>query len=180
MSDNLLLWERYKKQLCVCPSIGLSLDFSRMKYPDGFLAAMEPAMHCKAFDAMDQLEKRRHRQARMKKRMVGHYWLRRSVARPRRRKIRQEIDGTLQRIHQFTADVHGGKIKTPAGKAFTDLLIVGIGGSAARDRSLSSDALTSPADKLRPHFLTTRDPDGMDRTPGHRQSPGPNPHRRDR
>ncbi len=93
--------------------------------------------------------------------MVGHYWLR-DAARAPTPQLRQEIDSTLQKIHQFVADVHGGKIKTPAGKPFTDLLIVGIGGSALGPQFVS-DALTSPADKLCPHFFDNTDPDGMDR-----------------
>src|SRR6266566_3697905 len=117
MSDNISLWERYKKQLCICPSIGLTLDFSRMKYPDGFLTKMEPAMR-KAFDAMDQLERGAIANPD-EKRMVGHYWLR-DAARAPTPQLRQEIDGTLAKIHQFVADVHGGKVRSPAGKPFTD------------------------------------------------------------
>jgi glucose-6-phosphate isomerase len=159
MSDNLWLWERYKNHLCVCPSIGLTLDFSRMKYRDGFLSLMEPAMR-RAFDAMDKLEKGAIANPD-EKRMVGHYWLRDSSRAPTPA-IRQEIDTTLQRIKQFAADVHAGKIQTPAGKPFTDLLVVGIGGSALGPQFVS-DALTSPADKLHPHFFDNTDPDGMDR-----------------
>ena len=38
------LWERYKKNLCRVDSVGLSLDISRMKFDDAWLAQMEPAM----------------------------------------------------------------------------------------------------------------------------------------
>ena len=49
------LWERYRRYLCVCESIGLSVDISRMNFGDGFFARMAPAMD-RAFDAMEALE----------------------------------------------------------------------------------------------------------------------------
>ena len=159
MSNNLLLWERYKKYLCVCPSIGLTLDISRMKFPDGYLGSMEPAMH-KAFDAMDKLEAGAIANAD-EDRMVGHYWLR-DARRGPTPAIRAEIETTVKRIKEFAADVHAGKIKAPGGKAFTQVLVVGIGGSALGPQFVS-DALTSASDKLHAHFFDNTDPDGMDR-----------------
>ena len=42
-------WSRYKQFLCTCPSIGLSLDISRMNFDDAFLnqmkAPMQKALH---------------------------------------------------------------------------------------------------------------------------------------
>ena len=34
------LWARYRKLCCVCDSIGVTLDVSRMKFPDDFLQRM--------------------------------------------------------------------------------------------------------------------------------------------
>ncbi len=42
------LWDRYKSRLCLVPSVGLSLDISRMQFDDGFFTRMAPAME-KAF-----------------------------------------------------------------------------------------------------------------------------------
>ena len=41
-------WPRYKQYLCICPSIGLSLDISRMNFDESFLQKMAPTME-KAF-----------------------------------------------------------------------------------------------------------------------------------
>ena len=48
-------WLRHKKFLCACPSIGLSLDISRMSFDAAFFTRLAPAMD-RAFAAMDQLE----------------------------------------------------------------------------------------------------------------------------
>ena len=38
------LWARYRKLRCVCDSIGVTLDVSRMKFPDAFLDRMAAPM----------------------------------------------------------------------------------------------------------------------------------------
>ena len=52
--NNKSLWERYKKFLCAAPSIGLSLDISRMNFADDFFDLMEPEMQ-KCYNAMGAL-----------------------------------------------------------------------------------------------------------------------------
>ena len=37
-------WDRFRKYLCTVPSLGLSLDVSRMSFDDDFLRSMEPAI----------------------------------------------------------------------------------------------------------------------------------------
>ena len=68
------LWARYRKLCCVCDSIGVTLDISRVKFADEFLARMAAPMS-KAFAAMAALEKGAIANPD-EKRMVGHYWLR--------------------------------------------------------------------------------------------------------
>jgi glucose-6-phosphate isomerase len=34
------LWARYRKLCCVCDSMGITLEVSRMKFPDDFLQRM--------------------------------------------------------------------------------------------------------------------------------------------
>src|SRR5215204_3032164 len=121
------LWQRYKNYLCSVPSLGLSLDVSRMHFDDGLLAQMEPAMQ-KAFAAMDQLEKGAIANPD-ENRMVGHYWLRAADMAPKP-EIAKEITETLSTIKSFAADVHSGKIKPPGAAKFTRILSIGIGGSA--------------------------------------------------
>jgi glucose-6-phosphate isomerase len=152
------LWDRYRSYLCVAPSIGLSLDISRMRFPDGYLADLEPAMQ-RAYAQLDALERGAIANPD-EKRMVGHYWLRDSARAPNA-EIRQEIDGTLSRIKRFCADIHSGRVRGQVGH-FTQLLVIGIGGSALGPQFVAS-ALTSPLDRMTPHFLDNTDPDGIDR-----------------
>ena len=75
------LWERYQRYLCVVPSVGFSLDVSRMQFPADFLERMRPRME-EAFTEMEALEKGAIANPD-EKRKVGHYWLRApELARP--------------------------------------------------------------------------------------------------
>src|SRR3954471_1557216 len=135
------LWQRFQKYLSTIPSLGLSLDVSRMHFDEGFLAQMEPAMQ-KAFAAMDQLEKGAIANPD-ENRMVGHYWLR-APDMARNPEIAKEITETLATIKSFAADVHGGKIKPPSAAKFTRILSIGIGGSALGPEFVA-DALGDPS-----------------------------------
>ncbi|HUO11011.1 MAG TPA: glucose-6-phosphate isomerase [Phycisphaerae bacterium] len=152
-------WARYKQFLCTCPSIGLSLDISRMNFPDDFFDKMKAPMQ-KAFTAMDALEAGAIANPD-EKRMVGHYWLRDPDRTPNPQ-LRDEIKTTLASIKQFASDIHTGKIKSESGIPFTELLVIGIGGSALGPQFVR-DALTTPHDRMRVHFFDNTDPDGMDR-----------------
>lgn len=153
------LWERYCRSLCLCPEIGLSLDISRMNHDIAFLERMEPAMQ-RAYAEMAALEGGSLANPD-EGRMVGHYWLRTPSLAPRD-DIRREIEETLERILHFGHRIHSGGITGQNGGRFTRLLIIGIGGSALGPQFVA-DALSSPNDPLKPHFLDNTDPDGMDR-----------------
>jgi len=152
-------WNRFQQYLCHCPEIGLWLDISRMDFDDEFLNRMEPAMQ-QAFDAMHALEQGSIANPD-EGRMVGHYWLRTSTLSPTP-EIQQQIESMVDQVESFTADIHSGKICTPANKTFTKLLIIGIGGSALGPQFVA-DALGSSSDSMTPYFLDNTDPDGMDR-----------------
>lgn len=92
-------------------------------------------------------------------RMVGHYWLRDPSLAPSL-ELRSAIEDTKGRILQFAADVHAGRIAPAAGERFTDLLVIGIGGSALGPQFVA-DALGGASDNIRPHFFDNTDPDGM-------------------
>jgi glucose-6-phosphate isomerase len=157
--DNPTLWQRFKKYLCDCPDIGLTLDISRMNFPDGFLAEMEPRMQ-KAYREMSDLEGGAIAN-RDEDRMVGHYWLRDAALSPNA-EIAAEIRFTVRAVREFAAGVHDGTITPPGGGRFTRLLTIGIGGSALGPQFVA-DALGSQNDPLRSHFFDNTDPDGMDR-----------------
>ena len=119
-------WERFQKYYTEFPELGLAMDLSRMKVDDAFFATMEPKIQ-KAFADMDALEAGAIANPD-EKRMVGHYWLRNAALAPTP-DIRREIEETLNKIKDFTAKVHAGKI-SGAGGAFKNFLLIGIGGSA--------------------------------------------------
>jgi glucose-6-phosphate isomerase len=160
MMDAAELWKRYRQYLCRVDSLDLTLDISRMHFNDSFLASMEPAMQ-HAFTDMDALEAGAIANPD-EKRMVGHYWLRAPQLSPTK-EIARDIESTLGSIKKFAADVHAGKIKSPSAPRFTQVLAVGIGGSALGPMFVG-DALGEPtADRMKIHFIDNTDPDGIAR-----------------
>ncbi len=151
-------FDLYRRQLLNFPELGVSLDFRRAPAPAGFAEKMAPAM-AKAFADMAALEKGAVANPD-EKRMVGHYWLRAPELAPDA-KIAAEVKAAVEAIADFAARVHAGQVKGSAGR-FTDLLCVGIGGSALGPQFVA-DALGGKADKLRVHFIDNTDPDGIDR-----------------
>src|SRR5262245_27641661 len=159
--DQRSLWDRYRKYLCDCPTVGLRLDVSRMRFPDAFLDQMRPAMG-EAFAAMEALERGATANPD-EQRQVGHYWLRAPELAPRP-ELRQAIEQTVAAVKDFARAVHGGTIAPPGGGTFDRVLVVGIGGSALGPQ-LCADALTAAgADKMKPFFLDHTEPDSIDRT----------------
>jgi glucose-6-phosphate isomerase len=153
-----MIWSRFKTHFYHHAGLGVSLDVSRMPFPDEFLVQMAPKME-QAFAAMAALEKGAIANPD-EQRMVGHYWLRAPHLAPTP-EIAQEIASTLAAVKQFAAEVHIGNIAGPKGK-FKNLLVIGIGGSALGPQ-LVAHALGQPRrDKLAVHFFDNTDPDGMD------------------
>ena len=154
------LWQRYQENLCNCGDMGITLDVSRVPFTSQFMAAMEPAIQ-QAFDAMAGLEAGEIANPD-ENRMVGHYWLRNASLAPTD-EIGKEITKTLRSIKQFAKKIHEGKTKPQTAKKFTDILQVGIGGSALGPQ-LVADCLGTSKDKMRVHFMDNTDPDGIART----------------
>jgi glucose-6-phosphate isomerase len=159
MPTKTALWERFKACYFEYPAAGLALDLSRVEFPEGYLAMMERPMQL-AFEAMVRLEQGAISNPDEQRR-VGHYWLRNPALAPEP-SLRAEIEETLSAIQAFVSDVHGGVVRGSEG-AFTDVLIIGIGGSALGPQFVAN-ALGHPrTDRLTPHFFDNTDPDGMDR-----------------
>jgi glucose-6-phosphate isomerase len=151
-------WERFKSLLFEDASLGLSLDISRIPFPDGYLESMEPRIQ-KAYADMAALEKGAIANP-SEKRMVGHYWLRAPDLAPTR-EISREITSTVASIVDFAARVKEGAVAGARGK-FTHLLVIGIGGSTLGPQFVSH-ALGKPGrDAMKVHFFDNTDPDGMD------------------
>jgi glucose-6-phosphate isomerase len=147
-----MLWERFQKYYCRHESLGFSIDISRMRFSDEFLSKMEPLAQ-RAIAAMAELEKGAIANPD-EQRMVGHYWLR-SPERAPQPELQQEISATHGSVQEFVARVR-------AEGRFTDVLVVGIGGSALGPQFIA-DALGTGDDAMRLHFLDNTDPDGFDR-----------------
>src|SRR5262245_56441280 len=158
------LWQRYRHLLCAVPALDLTLDASRMTFGDDFLARLEPAMQA-AYAAMAELEAGAVANPD-EQRMVGHYWLRAPELAPTP-EIAGEIRATVQRVKAFAGDVHTGAVRPPAAPRFTQVLSIGIGGSALGPEFVA-DALGDPAtDRMAVHFIDNTDPDGMARVLKH-------------
>lgn len=153
------LWPRFQQYFLSYEDIGFSIDISRMNFPEDFFTgtALAADRACKAMAALEAGAIANPDE----KRMVGHYWLRDASFAPTP-ELKKEILSTKAAILAFAADVHSGKILSAAGGKFTDLLVVGIGGSALGPE-LVADALWSAKDPIRVHFFDNTDQDGMEK-----------------
>ncbi|MSU45997.1 MAG: glucose-6-phosphate isomerase [Lacunisphaera sp.] len=153
-------WDRFKAQYYTHPKLGLSLDISRLPFPDDFFAGMEPRLQ-KAFSDMAALESGVIANPD-ENRMVGHYWLRAPELAPTA-ELRSAITSTLTAIKDFTAQVHQGGITPPSGGKFKEVLVIGIGGSALGPQFVSHAlGRLRGRDKMHVSFFDNTDPDGMD------------------
>lgn len=146
------LWDRFQQYYLSHSGLGISLDVSRMGFSNEFLSGMQaPAQS--AFAAMAALEAGAEANPD-EGRMVGHYWLRNPALAPTT-ELGETIRNTNAAIDTFCTQVH-------ASGEFTDVLVIGIGGSALGPQFIS-DALGRHENPMRLHFLDNTDPDGIDR-----------------
>jgi glucose-6-phosphate isomerase len=157
--DAAALWQRYQDWLYYHEGLEFYLDVSRMRFDDAFVEAMQPKFE-KAFKDMDALEKGAIANPD-ENRMVGHYWLRDPGLAPTP-ELQQEIVNTLEQIEAFTEKVHTGGIHPPGTSKFTDVISIGIGGSALGPEFVS-EAIAPLSPPLTIHFIDNTDPDGIDR-----------------
>jgi glucose-6-phosphate isomerase len=156
-------WRRYQELLCGVPEVGLTVDPSRMGYDADFIDRSGPALE-QAFRAMDELEAGAIANPDEGRR-VGHYWLR-DPARAPTPELRRAIEDAARQVRTFAADVHRGAVRPPSAPVFTELLCVGIGGSALGPMFVADALRDEVRDRLRPHFLDNTDPDGFARVLG--------------
>ena len=146
------LWDRFQQYHLRHSALGISVDVSRMGFCEAFLSKMDAAarhalLSMSALEAGAEANPDEHR-------MVGHYWLRTPQLAPNK-ELQETIRDTNEAIAAFANHVH------QAGE-FSDVLVIGIGGSALGPQFIS-DALGSPENPIRLHFLDNTDPDGIDR-----------------
>ena len=139
--------------------IGIAIDISRMRFDKNFLTHFaSKADH--AITAMRELEAGAIANPD-ENRMVGHYWLRDAALAPTP-ELREEITQTGKEIRAFAREVHEGKITGAHGARITDVLSIGIGGSALGPQ-LVADALWEKDLPIRLHFFDNTDPDGFEK-----------------
>ena len=158
--DKAALWQRYQDWLYYNEELGFYLDVSRMRFDDAFVEAMKPRFE-KAFQDMDALEGGAIANPD-ENRMVGHYWLRNPDIAPTSN-LKQEIVENIEHVETFASQVHRGEIHPPNADKFTDIISIGIGGSALGPQFVRK-ALAPTEPPLAIHFLDNTDPAGIDRT----------------
>jgi glucose-6-phosphate isomerase len=157
--DAATLWQRYQDWLYYHEGLGLYLDISRMRFEDDLVATLQPKFD-KAFEDLKALEGGAIANPD-ENRMVGHYWLRDSSLAPTP-DLQEDIDSTLNKIRSFAQKVHSGEIHPPNAPKFTDVLSVGIGGSALGPEFVA-EALGAVDAPMQISFLDNTDPAGMDK-----------------
>ncbi len=154
-------WTLYNDTLIRYSDLQISLDVSQMKIDPGFVASMSEACAA-AYEAMKELEEGAISNPD-EKRQVGHYWLRdASLAPTDSPEIGSYITQCQADIEAFVAEVHSAKVKPATAERFTQVLVIGIGGSALGPQ-LVADALGSQGDQMGIAFLDNTDPDGFER-----------------
>lgn len=161
VATGLTQWRRYCEYLYVASELGLSLDVSRVRFDDDYIAMMDDAV-AQALDAMKEIEAGAIAN-RDEGRMVGHYWLRAPDLAPTEA-IRHEIRAAQIAVRAFADRVRDGKVGGAHG-SFLDLVHVGIGGSAV-GAQLVNEAWCGAPGGVAVHFLDNSDPDGIDRVLG--------------
>lgn len=151
------LWARYSTGLYRNEELGFSLDLSRVRMSPSEQSAIAE-MFPMAFSAMAQLEAGSIAN-KDEGRMVGHYWLRAPQLAPTP-ELEADILQAIFDVKAFCQAVHAGEILGSGGK-LTDVLLIGIGGSALGPQFIAT-ALASSQDKLHMSFFDNTDPDGID------------------
>ena len=161
--DVTALWQRYQKWLYFHEGLGFYLDVSRMRFDDAFVEALQPKFE-KAFADMVELEKGAIANPD-ENRMVGHYWLRNASLAPTP-ELQKEIVDSVEHIEAFAEKIHTGGIHPPKAPRFTDIISIGIGGSALGPEFVAQ-ALAPDFPPLAIHFIDNSDPAGIDRVLTH-------------
>jgi glucose-6-phosphate isomerase len=158
-------WQRFVAFSRHVPELGLTVDLSETSLADDALTsdALVTGAFPKAFADMAALEKGAVANPD-ENRMVGHYWLRAPELAPDPA-LRKAVEETTARVVDFAAKVHAGTIAPATADRFTNVLVVGIGGSALGPQFVA-DALRTRADRMTPFFFDNTDPDGMARELG--------------
>jgi len=160
--DSLQLWQRYCEWLYYHPELEIFVDISRIRFTPAQVEALRP-LFAQAFAQMQALEAGAIANPD-EGRQVGHYWLRSPELAPTP-EIRQAIRECIEQVESFAEKIHRGTIPASGGGCFTELLWIGIGGSALGPQFVA-EALAPLQPPLNIHFIDNTDPDGFDHVLG--------------
>ncbi len=158
--DEAALWQRYQDWLYYHEGLGIYVDVSRMSFDEAFVEQLTPRFE-QAFEAMADLEDGAIANPD-ENRMVGHYWLRNPDLAPSEA-LKQDIHKPSAPSKRLLRRCAAGEITPPGESRFTDILSVGIGGSALGPQFVSK-ALTNAHPDIDIHFIDNTDPVGIDHT----------------
>ncbi|MEM6450347.1 MAG: glucose-6-phosphate isomerase [Cyanobacteria bacterium P01_D01_bin.105] len=158
--DAAALWQRYQDWLYYHDGLGIYVDVSRMRFDEAFVKQLTPRFE-QAFEAMKALEGGAIANPD-ENRMVGHYWLRNPELAPSE-DLKKNVTAPLSAVKEFATKVRAGDITSDGENPFTDILAVGIGGSALGPQFVSK-ALAAATPPLAIHFIDNTDPVGIDHT----------------
>ena len=154
-SDNFLKeWNKYSKYLWFDNDINIWLDISKINFNEEIISKYEKRFE-NVFTAITKLESGEYSNID-ENRQVGHYWLRNSSLSPNNN-IKNSIDSEIEKIKSFGKKIINGDLKNIDGKSFTDVLWIGIGGSALGPL-LIIESLQVNDDGLKFSFIDNIDP----------------------
>lgn len=151
-------WKEYNDSLVRYEDLGFSLDLSLMDVEPSYAKGLEIDRAFADMVAVESGEIANPDEGRM----VGHYWLRNADLAPNA-ELKAAITEPLAALKEFAEKVHSGEVCAANGQPFTQILLIGIGGSALGPQ-LVSQALGGQDTKMAISFFDNTDPQGMDNT----------------
>ena len=124
---NIKNWNKFSSYLWFSDELRMWLDISKVNFEENDFKTLENKFK-KVFKDIDALEAGSIANI-SEKRQVGHYWLRNSSIAPNKN-IKDNIENEIASIKSFGKEITNGVIKNKDGSNFTNVLWVGIGGSA--------------------------------------------------
>jgi len=124
---NLNNWEKFSNYLWFSDELNIWIDISKINFiKEDFEAINQKFVN--VFKALDELENGAVANID-EKRQVGHYWLRNSSIAPNN-VLKNKIDNEISSIKEFGKEILEGNILNRKEQKYTDVLWIGIGGSA--------------------------------------------------
>jgi len=153
-THNLVNWKKFSSYLWFSDELKIWLDISKINFIEKDFEAIN-RKYVNVFNAVDELENGAIANID-ENRQVGHYWLRNSSIAPNHI-VKNKIDNEISSIKKFGNDILEGSILNSKDQEYTDVLWIGIGGSALGPL-LIVDSLKKSSVGLNFSFIDNIDP----------------------